>query len=130
MNVLLLAARRAARARLVAVAAALATAVELDTVALAGDAVALACAASGGRALAAVVAERAGRAGRAAVRAAGQAGADGRRWGAGEVVVLLGEGRSGEAGGELLDGWCAVVGLQDESRRVGSDGLRGLDLGD
>jgi len=119
----------AAGARLViGVATARSAAVDLDSVALARDAVALARAVLGaGRA---VVAERAGRAGGAAVRAAGEAGADGGWRRGGEVVLVVVDGRGAEAGGEFLNGRRAVVGLKDVLCGVWGHWLWGHDLRD
>jgi hypothetical protein len=98
------------------------TAVKLDAVTSTGDTVTLA------RALGIEVGERAdGRWGRG-VGAAGDAGADGRWWRHGEIVVLINSGGA-EAGGEFLDGWCAVVGGQDVLGRGWVDWLWRLDLG-
>lgn len=113
--------------RRVGVAAARATAVELDASAGTGDTVALACAAGGS------AGDRRWGAG------AGAAGSEGRDVGVGVRVgflvrVLLGvvrlvNGRSGEPGGELLDSRAGESLRTQSSAGMGLLGLWGLDLG-
>jgi len=100
----------AARVGVLAVGTAGTTTVQLDAVTGAGDAVAFTGAVTDGRSWGAVSAEGAGG---VAVGAAGKAGANGRWWRAGELVVVLVDGGSAEAGSELLNSWCTVVGFQD-----------------
>jgi len=92
------------------------TTVELDAVALAGDTVSLTRAVGGARG--------GGKAGRAA-------GRDGAIHGWAGVVLIIRvlEGRLGEAGGELVDGWLLVVGVDDVEYLVGLLGLGRDDLG-
>jgi len=44
-------------------------------------------------------------------------------------VLLLLDGGGAEAGGELLDGWCTVICLENVLGRNGIDWLGRLDLG-
>lgn len=124
-DVLLFLIRRAARVGLVITAAG-STAVKLDAIARAGDAISLARAAQG---RSGVVTEGAGWG--AGVGAAGDAGADGRWW-AGRVlvVIILVNGGRAEAGSQLLDCWGGIVGLEDVLGGVWRDWLWRLDLGD
>lgn len=113
---------RAARVGLVSTSGS--SAVELDAVTSTGDTVTLA------RALGiAEVGERAGGRWGRGVGAAGEAGADGRWWRHGELVVVFINSGGAEAGGEFLNGGCAVVGGQDVLGRGWVDWLGRLDLG-
>jgi len=113
----------------VGVAAAGATAVDLDAVTLAGDAVALTGARAAVRGGGAVAGQ--GRVGRGAVGAVRDAGAGGGGGGGAEVGddVLLVEASGAEAGGKLLNGLLvAEVGIEDVAGGVGSHGLGSNDL--
>jgi hypothetical protein len=109
--------------RLSDIAAAATTAVELDAVALASDAVSFTAADRGGW----VTHRRQGR-GRGAARRPGR---QGRADGAGRAVgvrVLIGHAGAGKAVGQVLHGG-SKVGLPDLSRSVGFGGLGVVDLG-
>ncbi|PSD72296.1 hypothetical protein C7G56_18600 [Acinetobacter baumannii] len=113
----------------VAVTASGTTTVDLDTVALASDAVALAGAVTAVGAGCAVAGER--RVGRRAVGAVGQAGSGRRDGRAGEVgdELLLVDTGTAEAGGELLNGvLVAVVSIEDVTGGMRRDWLGCLDL--
>lgn len=96
------------------------TTVELDAVALAGDAVSLAGAGAAVRAGGAV-------AGRGRAGGAGREGrADGRDGGGAEVLVV--ESSGAEAGSELLKSSLVVLSVENVLGGAGRDGLGGLDL--
>jgi len=94
-HVILLAAGRA-RAAVVRVAASRSSAVELDSVALAGDTITFASTCALGTA-ARVVRHRAGRAWARAVGSGAEAGTDRAGWGSAEIVLVVANGGVAEA---------------------------------
>lgn len=112
-----------AAGRAIAVSAAGTAAVELDAVALARDAVALAGALTRG------VAQRGhGRQRGAAGGARGQGGADGAGGAVGQLLEVV-DGHGRELVAQFVDGRHGVVGLADGARRVRLLRLRVLDVG-